>query len=195
MSDLKTLNIYLLGRVIRSNIGPGRGQTTDYRLQTRGQGRVMLCLSSWDHCSTASTALTHTHIKICIKTTWNILSIPWDSWEPLMYKSLILIKVDKMTDKIPEHCPAIEVFHKSHIGPWWQVAVLAPCSPPITCSWLITRSPQPCTHLTLTGPKCPPACHLAPTRWMSFQWRDWGVCAPVIGPIVVTRRKGVFRSI
>ena len=33
-----------------------------------------------------------------------------------MYKSLILIKVDKMTDKIPEHCPAIEVFHKSHIG-------------------------------------------------------------------------------
>ena len=157
MSDLKTLNIYLLGRVIRSNIGPGRGQTTDYRLQTRGQGRVMLCLSSWDHCSTASTALTHTHIKICIKTTWNILSIPWDSWEPLMYKSLILIKVDKMTDKIPEHCPAIEVFHKSHIGPWWQVAVSAPCSPPITCSWLITRSPQPCTHLTLTGPKCPPA--------------------------------------
>ena len=177
MSDLKTLNIYLLGRVIRNNIGPGRGQTTDYRLQTRGQGRVMLCLSSWDHCSTASTALTHTHIKICIKTTWNILSIPWDSWEPLMYKSLILIKVDKMTDKIPEHCPAIEVFHKSHIGPWWQVAVLAPCSPPITCSWLITRSPQPCTHLTLTGPKCHHQMDVIPVaRLRCLCSSNWAYC-------------------
>ena len=145
MSDLKTLNIYLLGRVIRS-----RGQTTDYRLQTRGQGRVMLCLSSWDHCSTASTALTHTHIKICIKTTWNILSIPWDSWEPLMYKSLILIKVDKMTDKIPEHCPAIEVFHKSHIGPWWQVAVL---------------TLLPTNHLLLADYKITAAMHSSHINW------------------------------